>query len=409
MNWFQNLNPSPSCGALWNLLRCLLLTAILSAAGDTCAQTDGEQFVRIRSLFAERKLELDIALSQSQAAFLMKYTTAVDEIRKTPQAAGDLEGVVAAQAEGEAARSGSLLQRQNVETLPPQLLRVREEAEVEIKKGLTARQADLGALRIKYVSALEALKSDYTKAGDVETAVKVAAEIAKETNITSIVPPGFEQSLSDLPATLQAGLILWIPFDDEGTDHVTDISASALVGVLRGTEFVKEGRIGGARSFDGMNDQVDLGARIPDSETLSISAWIKYSGKPNTGGIFCDFNGVSANDLAFSLLSDGSVHLRADKSGKTFQAILKLDRAPTDAWHHLVWVMDSRDSVLYLDGEVVGEVREEGSNVGFHGAFIGWSHDGISRKAFGGLLDEFMMWGRALGKDEVVELWKRGQ
>lgn len=406
MSRIRTFKPSSliNSGALRNLGRCLVLAIFLNGANETFAQTDDEQFTRLRSLFAEKKLDLDVALSQSQSAFLMKYATAVDEIMNNLQASGNLEGVIATRAESEAARSGKLLRRENIDALPPPLLRARKVAEVEIKKGLAAREADLGALRIKYLSALEKLKSDYTKAGDLETALAVAAEMAKQTEVASATSAGFKPSLTELPSSLQDGLILWIPFDEEGTDHATDISPSAMVGVLKGTEFVKKGKIGGARSFDGIDDQVDLGAQIPDSELVTIAVWMRYSGNPKKGGIFCDFDGAGGNDLAFSLLSDGSVHLRADKNGKNFQTILKLEHKPSDAWHHLVWVMDSQDSTVYMDGEVVGKVSGEGSNVGFHGAFIGWSHDGTGRSFFEGILDEFMMWNRALGKDEVIEL-----
>ncbi len=287
--------------------------------------------------------------------------------------------------------------------------RLRELAGKEIEKLQSERNASLRDLRTKFVTALEALKTSYTKAGDVDTALAVAAEIANHNALLTGSAAPVRQSLSDLPADLQKGLILWFPFDEEGAATVADLSPNAMQGVIKGTRFTKDGKIGGARSFNGIEDRIEIAGQLPDAERFTISVWIKTPGNAGKGGIFCDYNGVGANDLLYSLVGNDAVYIRADKSGKTLNAEVKLPEKLTTEWHHLVWVAGQRDSTLYVDQKPVGKVREEGSNVGFHMAFIGYSISDQGRRNFEGLLDEFMMWDRALSHGEVEELGLLGR
>lgn len=392
---------SPLCTIL--CIATGLFTSVL-----TCSAQDNE-FKRMNSLFSQKSLELDDQLAARKLTLLQNYATAIEGIQRSFQEAGNLEGVVSAKSESDSARSGALATVKNIDSLPVEMRRLRELAEKEIEKQQSERDTGLRDLRTKFVGALEALKVNYTKAGEVDIALAVAAEIAKHNALLTGAAEPLRQSLLDLPADLQKGLILWFPFDEEGVATVADLSPSAMQGVIKGTQFTKDGKIGGARSFNGIEDRIEIAGQLPDAERFTISVWIKTPGNPGKGGIFCDYNGVSANDLLYSLVGNDAVYIRADKSGKKLNSLVKLPEKLTTEWHHLVWVAGQRDSTLYVDQEPVGKVREEGSNVGFHTAFIGYSISDQGRTNFEGLLDEFMMWDRPLTHGEVEELGLLGR
>lgn len=383
------------------------VTAVFASVSPCSAQDD--EFKRLKSLFTAKSLELDDQLAARKFALLQNYATAIDGIQRSFQEAGNLEGVVSAKSESDSARSGALTTLKNLDSLPVEMRRLRELAEKEIEKQQSEHNSSLRDLRTKLITALESLKTSYTKEGEVDTALAVAAEIANHNALLTGSAPFLRQSLSDLPEDLQKGLILWFPFDEEAEATVTDLSPKAMQGVVKGTQFAKDGRIGGARSFNGIDDRIEIAGQLPDAERFTISVWIKTPGNAGKGGIFCDYNGVAANDLLYSLVGNEAIYIRADKSGKTLNAEVKLPEKLTTEWHHLVWVAGQRDSTLYIDQKPVGKVREEGSNVGFHTAFIGYSISDQGRRNFEGLLDEFMMWDRALTHGEVEELGLLGR
>lgn len=365
---------------------------------------NAEEFAKLKALLAGKQLEINFAAETRKKELLERYVEAVKPVRKSVQAEGDLEGFVAADREIDTAVNGNLAVIDEAKPLPAKLRTIREVAEKEIAAILESQNAETEALHAKYVTALESLKRSLTKAGNFDTAMAVAKEIERISSQTRVEEAPRMRKLDDLPTAIQEGLIAWFSFDDDDSEHVKDSGSLGLTGALEGTTFTGDGKIGGARSFDGSRDRVVLADQMPDAERFTIAMWVKSKGTPGAGGLFCDFTFKSGNDLMFALAGEQKIHIRADKSGHQFNEVADLPAPLSDDWHHLAWVLGSNDSTLYLDGEKFERVRGEGSNVGFHGAYIGYSFNGGAWSYFHGELDEFMMWDRALDADDIREI-----
>ncbi|MEM0968618.1 MAG: LamG domain-containing protein [Verrucomicrobiota bacterium] len=134
---------------------------------------------------------------------------------------------------------------------------------------------------------------------------------------------------------------------------------------------------------------------------LSVSVWVYFEGGVGQGGIFADWNRSLGNDLYMALVGGSVLHIRADKGSASLSADIPLGENITHSWHHLAWVMTSQSSVVYLNGKRVTEIHQPGSNKGYHGAEIGAAH---RYGSFHGMLDELMVWRRALDESEVKHL-----
>ncbi len=366
-----------------------------------------EEFSKLKTLLVEKRLEIESSAKSKKEAFLERYVEALQPVAKAFQTAGDLEGVVAAELEIESASNGALADLGESGPLPGKLQAMREVAEKEVASILESRATVLASLVKKYVGALELLKQSLTKSGELEAAIAVALEIKRVGSMPADPGEVPMPSWEGLPRDIQEGLTAWFSFDDDDDDaeQVKGGSSRALTGTLEGTSYTGDGKIGGARVFDGVNDRITLSDQIPDSERFTIALWIKSEGTPGGGGLFGDFTGKSGNDLMFALSGEQKVHIRADKSGSRFQEVVDLPEPLSKEWHHLAWVSGSNDSTLYLDGKKFARVRGGGSNVGFHGAFIGYSTERGSWTYFHGALDEFMMWDRSLNAEEIQAVY----
>lgn len=376
----------------------------LLAHSVTVSEAEAGEFEELRSRYQEKRLEVDLASKKEKEALLQQYAAAVTQVQEKIQAAGDLDGVVATRTEIDAAKAGELHDYGDA-AVPGSLTGVRKVAEEALEKILSSRNVEIEALDLKYIEALKNVQTSLTKAGKLEEAVAVLEEIERISSVEREVDTSALE-FSDLPDSLRGGLTAWFPFDANEEKEVLDISPEKMVGALRGTSHLEEGKIGGARYFNGENDRIELGKQIPDSERFSVSAWVKYEGTPGRGAIFSDFDGKNANDLMFSIATMESIHIRADKSGDKLRAVVPLTKPLTTEWHHIVWTLNSRESLLYVDGGKVGEYREKGCNKGYHNAFIGYGNIGGGWSHFHGAIDEFMIWDRALDEDEVKELCK---
>ena len=304
----------------------------------------------------------------------------------------------------EATRSGTLSVIEPPESLPPALRRPREIASEELERRNGEMAESLADLKSKYVDALRGMKKAYTKAGKIELAIAIASEIEAYGAEGDLAENGAPRTLAQLPEDLQSGLTAWFPLDEDGVVEVKDLAKRGMVGQLSGTLYTPDGVIGGARKFRGQGDRIALGHEIPDSPRFSVSVWVKYTGMAGKGGIFSDYDNKFANDVMLALVSAQEVHLRADKGGDKLRTEAILSEPLTQGWHHLVWIVDSRETVLYLDGEEAVRHEGEGSNRGFHGAYLGFANDGKTWSYFEGEIDEFMMWERALNEEEIVAI-----
>jgi len=207
-----------------------------------------------------------------------------------------------------------------------------------------------------------------------------------------------------------AGLVSHWRFDEVSGAMAYD-SAGDNDGTVYGATWTT-GQINGALNFDGVNDCVSLSSKLPDMSSLTISAWVYYTGT-GVGVIFMDATCDGGNDLVFDMTGD-SIGIRADKSGSPLNyegggAVSGLNLA--NSWHHLVWSMSPTQSNVYVDGELVATKNVLGKNTGYHAANpkIGkWWDQCNNKNYFKGKIDALMIFDRALSVEEVEQIYEYG-
>lgn len=381
------------------ILSVVLLFATLSSAFAIETLEDAK-----RTYQAEH-LEIDQSFQLEQKELLAKYASALASVRLEYQKEGNLDTVVLVKKEEDAAADGTLGDFEADEA-PRKVVDLRRVAESQIEKIHAGRKARVERLNQQYIRLLDSLKASLTKQGKVDEAVAVLEEIRRVGASAEKEEKSSALTMEDLPEELQKSLVLWVPFEKEEGDAISDISDSRNKGIAEGSALLEKGRIGSARSFRGDTDRIVLQDTLPDSKRFTIAVWVSVD--PTAGGVsvFSDFDGRNANDLMFSLQARDRIHIRADKNGEKLNTVIQLAEPLSDAWHHLVWVHDSRNSFLYFDGEQVASYEGRGSNEGFHRAFIGYGNHGGAWSNFKGDLDEFMFWKRDLEEEEVKELFQ---
>ncbi|MDA7679797.1 hypothetical protein N8622_00905 [bacterium] len=203
---------------------------------------------------------------------------------------------------------------------------------------------------------------------------------------------------------LENGLVAYYPFNGNANDE----SGNGNEGEVNGATLAEDrfGGAGKAYSFDG-GDYIDIGDKLPDATTVTVSAWINQAdGKRAV--VFSDSDNQIGNDFILSV-SKNAVGIRADKSGALlgagtipYHGYTSVGASLTEgSWSMLTWVMKPDKSFIFIDGKLIATVKISGSNVGNHGGIIG----GAYSFNFKGSVDDIRIYNRALSEFEVKELY----
>jgi len=209
---------------------------------------------------------------------------------------------------------------------------------------------------------------------------------------------------------INRGLVLYYSFDEKG-EIARDLSGKGNHGTVQGAKWVEAGRFGGARSFSGNRELVIAKDPLPVMTTMSVSLWFKSLGAAATTqvlicksepGHWCDGKWM----LSFSNgRVDASTHhsgREPKQSGVTYKGI-----SPTDGkWHHVVLTIDDKEESLYFDGQKCPDTVLHPLATSRHAQAIKIGGREYKHQYFRGLIDEVMVFNRALSAKEVQFLWK---
>jgi len=215
-------------------------------------------------------------------------------------------------------------------------------------------------------------------------------------------------------ASKDPDLIFYFPFEEFNGNIALDKSGNGHDGDIKGNiKIVDNGKFGKCAEFQ-TGSYIDMHGpdfpadQIPKS-AITLCAWIKCK---NTGDHHEIFN-ARASDQTWV------IHPEARSDGNNFRWLLRTDGGTTifdmrggavtwDSWQHFAGVYDGKKGILYINGENVGEAnggakiaKDWGS-----GARIGRTID--DARPFTGLMDELIMWKKALTKDEIKVIMEKG-
>ena len=222
---------------------------------------------------------------------------------------------------------------------------------------------------------------------------------------------------TDAQLDLKGAVAVWL-FDEGKGDKVADASGNGNDGELVHNPKWVEGKFGDALDFDGVADYVEINVPVVvETEDFTMGLWVNpgetqkqwanilssHGGDPgppvNCEGMSIEQNSDSPN--LFYFIGGGAP--RQCWLGQAAKTQLE-----TGVWQHFVVVRKDGKLTHYLNGEVSAEVGlpQELAVATDNFRIANWSRHG--NREFQGMVDEAIVFSRALSQDEVTTAMKEG-
>ena len=175
---------------------CLLAASVSVCLGQTAAST-GDDLKSLQDTYkkAIAKIDGDAAnAAQSQPATYMKE---LYKIQQALQKAGDLDGLTAANSELERFKSTQTVPDQPDASLPPDIRKLQTAFKAALAKADLDKNRKLVSTTKQYVELLNSLQTSLTKAGKVDKAMDVNAEIKRVKSDPKITSAEFVVAAGD--------------------------------------------------------------------------------------------------------------------------------------------------------------------------------------------------------------------
>lgn len=205
------------------------------------------------------------------------------------------------------------------------------------------------------------------------------------------------------------GLVGWWKFDETSGTVAYDSSGNGNNGNLTNGPTWTTGKIGGALSFDGVNDYVDLevGTKLSQKSLISVSLWIK----PVEYKYAVLINQKKANSFGWAFkwrVSNEKLYFKIYGQSESSSAGLTYLKNPQlNAWSHLIAVIGQNSHKIYLDSSINREINNSLSFEASSGDVSVGSDKNL--EYFNGLIDDVRIYDRALSAAEVQALYNLGQ
>ena len=250
--------------------------------------------------------------------------------------------------------------------------------------------------KLKGVISLEPVK--------IETAfgtVKIGIEHIRSLRVALITG-----ALTD---ALRRGLVLYYSFDRDEGAKVTDQSGHGNEGEVCGAKWCDNVGFGGAYAFNGSNARI----LINNSPSLdfgagarTIGAWIKSGGASRDQQSIFIKGANPGYSLRLSPSPDRAIEY-FKSAGNNYSFVTSSNTITDNAWHHIL-VVDQGDgrTDFYKDGVFLETIAKPNHNSDSTGkAAIGAWADASFAQGFNGVLDEVMVFNRALSADEIRQIY----
>lgn len=177
-------------------------------------------------------------------------------------------------------------------------------------------------------------------------------------------------------------------------DHASLTNSPAWVG----------GKIGRGLSFNGTSQSASIPSSAQnDSETMTVSAWIKTTQVPSAATpLVSKQGGASAYPFSLQLEPSGVVGFAA--SDGTHTPTVQSSATVNDgAWHHIVGVRTKGSTLkLFVDGAPQGSVADNTTTVSTNSSAVGIAKEAGNANYYAGVIDEVKLFNVALTDQEVA-------
>ena len=190
-------------------------------------------------------------------------------------------------------------------------------------------------------------------------------------------------------------------FDEAGGTTAYD-STGFNHGTVYGAQWTT-GKVGGALSFDGDGDYVEVDAIAPlAGDTLTAQAWIQFdefAGLWNP--VLTQSKPSMTNDGYYLYVVNGKPSFYVI-DGFNYSHAISPETINADQWYHVTVTNDGSTLKLYVDGQLKDITSSTGFTGVNHNAYIGY----VSALYYNGLIDDVRIYDRALSADEIQQLYE---
>ena len=197
------------------------------------------------------------------------------------------------------------------------------------------------------------------------------------------------------------GLVAAYSFNEGTGASATDVSGNGHPGTIAGASWTNDGRYGGALSFDGTDDRVDLGSLGTFYQSgFTLEAWVrKTSDTKKDVTVLGTWTGGGAGPMVWVDHLEGRYRLTA---GQGLENYLDSGETPVaGTWQHLAATFDGTVARFYVDGAEVADRTVSGGFGGSNTWQVG-AYDSTPTGFFDGVIDEIRIYSRALSEAEIV-------
>jgi hypothetical protein len=198
-------------------------------------------------------------------------------------------------------------------------------------------------------------------------------------------------------------LMAYLPFDGD----IANKSSVALTTTSYGGPGVSTGYLGTAYSFNGSSHSIALAhsASLKPSQ-LTVSAWVNTSWSTNCRSLTVDSIISLTESSGYALVCKGEMVDFSVHVGGSYKSV-QFNKKSLSAWNKLTGTYDGTNLKLYLNGilmqsiPLTGDIYYKYNNAIQIGSDATVDGDPDLSRGFTGLIDEVMIYNRALSEQEI--------
>ena len=204
---------------------------------------------------------------------------------------------------------------------------------------------------------------------------------------------------------------MWL-FDDK-RDPGKDSSGYDNHGVLKnGVKWTKDGRFGGAMSFDGEDDYVDCGRAesCAGLDNFTVVVWYLQAEDFDSGPLVCRGTGNGEWNFHAGITAPGRLFNEININGKFMGGASGVTGAKAGTWNHGAFTYDGKRRKMFMNGKLDWRGGDEPGKIraaNEHVLIGGWSIHALEQW-YDGKIDEVAIFNVALEEDDIQTIMEKG-
>ena len=194
---------------------------------------------------------------------------------------------------------------------------------------------------------------------------------------------------------------------DEDSSTVRDLSGNGNTGTVHGAAWTSSSQFSGGFAFDGEDDYIMVPGLLGEPEDITISVWARVDSRDSNGASLISM-GDNLAIIVDSVYGSPQYTTRALIYNGGWNSIMSGVPHAGTGWHHYALTFDDsgNSQAFYVDGKEAGSTSFIESMDWRWGSdtYIGKHGDGGVEWDVTGVIDEVVVWTRALSLEEIQGL-----